>query len=45
MSLLIWKTRAVNARLHSRHDILVIALCTVLSGGQTPCRGTGQALH
>ena len=27
--------RAVNARLHSLHDILVIALCTVVSGGQT----------
>ena len=27
--------RAVNARRHSLHDILVIALCTVLSGGQT----------
>ena len=26
---------AINARLHSLHDILVIALCTVLSGGQT----------
>ena len=27
--------RAVNARRHSLHDILVIALCTVVSGGQT----------
>lgn len=27
--------RAVNARLHSLHDILAIALCTVVSGGQT----------
>ena len=27
--------RAVNARLHSRHDILVIALCTIVCGGQT----------
>ena len=27
--------RAVNARRHSLHDILVIALCTVISGGQT----------
>ncbi len=27
--------RAVNARLHCLHDILVIALCTVVSGGQT----------
>ncbi len=27
--------RAVNARLRSLHDILVIALCTVVSGGQT----------
>ena len=27
-------TRAANARLHSIHDILVIALCTVISGGQ-----------
>ena len=27
--------RAVNARRHSRHDILFIALCTVISGGQT----------
>ena len=30
--------RAVNARRHSLHDILVIALCTVISGGQT-CTG------
>ena len=37
--------RAPNARLHSLHDILVIAFCTMLSGGETPCRGTGQALH
>ena len=27
--------RAVNARLHSLHDILVIALCTIVCGGQT----------
>ena len=27
--------RAVNARRHSLHDILFIALCTVISGGQT----------
>ena len=27
--------RAVNARLHSLHDILVIALCTVVCGGRT----------
>ena len=27
--------RAVNARRHSLHEILVIALCTVVSGGQT----------
>lgn len=27
--------RAVNARRHSLHDILVIALCTVVCGGQT----------
>ena len=27
--------RAVNARRHSLHDILVIALCTVIRGGQT----------
>lgn len=27
--------RAVNARLHSLRDILVIALCTVICGGQT----------
>ena len=27
--------RAPNARLHSRHDILVIAFCTMLSGGET----------
>lgn len=27
--------RAVNARRHSLHDILVIALCTVISGGQS----------
>ena len=30
--------RAVNARCHSLHEILVIALCTVVSGGQT-CTG------
>ena len=30
--------RAVNARRHSLRDILVIALCTVVSGGQT-CTG------
>jgi len=27
--------RAVNARLHSLHDILVIVLCTIVCGGQT----------
>ena len=27
--------RAPNARLHSLHDILVIAFCTMLSGGET----------
>ena len=27
--------RAINARLHSLHDILVIALCTIVCGGQT----------
>ena len=27
--------RAANARRHSLHDILVIALCAVISGGQT----------
>ena len=27
--------RAVNPRRHSLHDILVGALCTVISGGQT----------
>ena len=27
--------RAINARRHSWRDVLVIALCTVLSGGQT----------
>ena len=27
--------RAVNARRHSLHNTLVIALCTVISGGQT----------
>ena len=27
--------RASNARRHSRHDILVIAFCTMLCGGQT----------
>ena len=27
--------RAVNARHHSLHEILVIALCTVVSGGLT----------
>ena len=27
--------RTANARRHSLHDILVIALCTVISGGQT----------
>ena len=37
--------RAVNARLHSRHDILAIALCAIVCGGQTPCRGAGQARH
>lgn len=34
--------RAVNARRHSRHDILVIALCTVVSGGQTPHQVRGR---
>ena len=27
--------RASNARRHSHHDILVIAFCTMLCGGQT----------
>ena len=27
--------RAINARRHSLHDILVIALCTIVCGGQT----------
>ena len=30
--------RAINARRHSLHDILVIALCTIVCGGQT-CTG------
>ena len=34
--------RAVNARRHSLHDILVIALCTVISGGQTPYQVRGR---
>ena len=37
--------RAGNARLHSLHDIQVIALGAIVCGGQTPCRGAGQALH
>ena len=32
--------RAVNARRHSRHDILVIALGAIVCGGQTPGRDT-----
>ncbi len=34
--------RAVNARLHSRYDILVIARCTVVSGGQTRVAARGR---
>ena len=34
--------RAVNTRLHSLHDILVIALCTAVSGGQTPHQVRGR---
>ena len=33
---------AVNARRHSLHDILVIASCTVLCGGQTPHQARGR---
>ena len=34
--------QAVNARRHSLHDILFIALCTVLSDGQTPYQVRGR---
>ena len=37
--------RAVNTRRHSLDDILVVALCAIVCGGQTPCRGAGQARH
>ena len=34
--------RAANARRHSLHDILVIALCAMVCGGQTPYQVRGR---